>query len=136
MTLRGALCRTLNITAIPVDRPPFPLPFFSEVPVYFTVQPGRAYLSKGAQIVYPNYGHLRPGARVDFWNYDPAGRGWYIYGEGTVTPNGKQVVPDPGVRVWEFTGAMITKTPKPPPKAPSPVRFAHRWRPGRPGHWV
>ena len=116
----GQVVHKLNITAIPVDRPPFPLPFFSEVPVYFTVQPGRAYLSKGAQIVYPNYGHLRPGARVDFWNYDAAGRGWYIYGQGTVTPNGKQVMPDPGVRVWEFTGAMITNTPKPPGSAPTP----------------
>jgi RHS repeat-associated protein len=116
----GKVVRQLNITAIPVDRPPFPLPFFSEVPIYFTVQPGRAYLSKGAQIVYPNYAHLRPGARVDFWNYDPTGRGWYIYGQGTVTPNGKQVVPDPGVRVWEFAGAMITKTPKPPHPSPKP----------------
>ncbi len=117
---RGRVVRSLNITAIPVDRPPFLLPFFSEVPLYFTVQPGRAYLSKGAQIIYPNYTHLRPGTRVDFWNYDATGRGWYIYGQGTVTPNGKQVVPDPGVRVWEFTGAMITSTPKPPKEAPTP----------------
>ncbi len=121
----GKVMRQLNITAIPVDRPPFPLPFFSEVPIYFTVQPGRAYLSKGAQIIYPNYTHLRPGARVDFWNYDPTGRGWYIYGQGTVTPNGKQVVPDPGVRVWEFTGAMITSTPKPPHSGPKPGGSTH-----------
>jgi RHS repeat-associated protein len=104
----------LNLTAIPVDRPPFPLPWFDPVPVYFTVQPGRAYLSKGAQIIYPNYTHLRPGTRVPFWNYDPSGRGWYVYGDGTVTPNGKQVVPDPGVRVWEFTGAMVSSEGKPP----------------------
>ncbi len=121
----GHVVRKLNITAIPVDRPPFPLPFFSEVPIYFTVQPGRAYLSKGARIVYPNYSHLRPGSRVDFWNYDPTGRGWYIYGQGTVTPNGKQVVPDPGVRVWEFTGAMFTKTPKPPHGGPKPGGSTH-----------
>jgi RHS repeat-associated protein len=110
----GHIVRELNITAVPVDRPAFPLPLFDSVPLYFTVQPGRAYLSKGAQIIYPNYTHLRPGQRVPFWTYDPDGRGWYVYGEGTVTPNGKQVVPDPGVRVWEFTGAMITGEPKPP----------------------
>jgi RHS repeat-associated protein len=114
----GHIVRKLNITAVPVDRPPFPLPLFDQVPLYFTVQPGRAYLSKGAQIIYPNYTHLRPGTRVPFWNYDPTGRGWYIYGEGTVTPNGKQVMPDPGVRIWEFTGAMINGTPKPPGKGP------------------
>jgi RHS repeat-associated protein len=116
----GHIVHSLNITAIPVDRPPFPLPFFIEVPVYFTVQPGRAYLSKGAQIVYPNYTHLRPGTRVAFWNYDPSGRGWYVYGHGSVTPNGKQVIPDPGVRVWEFTGSMITGTPSPPSSGSAP----------------
>ena len=116
----GHIVRNLNITAVPVDRPPFPLPFFVEVPVYFTVQPGRAYLSKGAQIIYPNYTHLRAGSRVAFWNYDAGGRGWYIYGHGSVTPNGKQVVPDPGVRVWEFTGSMITGSPSPPAAGSAP----------------
>jgi len=116
----GHVVRKLNLTPIPVDRPPFPLPPFVSVPLYFTVQPGRAYLSKGAQIVYPNWGDLPPGQRVDFWNYDPDDQGWYVYGRGTVTPNGKQVVPDPGVRVWEFTGAMISSSPVPPPNFPPP----------------
>jgi len=104
----GRVVRKLNISPVPVDRPPFPLPPFVEVPLYFTVQPGRAYLSKGAQIVYPNWAHLPPGHRVEFWNYDANDKGWYVYGNGTVTKDGKQVVPDPGVRVWEFTGAMIS----------------------------
>jgi RHS repeat-associated protein len=115
----GHTVHNLNITAIPVDRPPFALPPFVEVPVYFTVQPGRAYLSKGAKIIYPNWGHLPPGQRVDFWNYDASDRGWYVYGKGTVTPNGQQVIPDPNVRVWEFTGAMISSSPPPPPTSPN-----------------
>ena len=110
----GKVVRDLNITAIPVDRPPFPLPAFVDVPVYFTVQPGRAYLSKGAQIIYPNYTHLPAGARVPFWNYDADHRGWYVYGRGTVSPDGRQVIPDAGVRVWELTGAMISGSPTPP----------------------
>ena len=110
----GHAVKKLNISAIPVDRPPFPLPPFVSVPLYFTIQPGRAYLSKGAQIVYPNWTHLPPGQRVDFWNYDPNDRGWYVYGHGSVTPDGKQVMPDPGVKVWEFTGAMISSSPTPP----------------------
>ncbi|MFG3685498.1 RHS repeat-associated core domain-containing protein [Micromonospora sp. NPDC047740] len=40
--------------------------------------------------------------------------GWYIYGHGTVTPDGKQIVPDPDVRVWEFTGAMFNGSGKRP----------------------
>ncbi len=118
-TATGSLVRKVNLTAIPVDRPPFPLPLFATgVPTYFTVQPGGAYLSKGAQIVYPNWGHLPPGQRVEFWNYDPTGRGWYVYGKGTVSTNGQQVVPDPNVRIWEFTGAMITTELEAPETGP------------------
>lgn len=117
---QGHVVHDLNITAVPVDRPPFPLPMFVEVPVYFTVQPGRAYLSKGAQIIYPNYTHLPAGSRVAFWNYDPNGRGWYVYGHGSVTPNAKQIVPDPGVRVWEFTGAMVSGGPGKPATGTKP----------------
>jgi len=114
----GRVVHDLNITAIPTDRPPFPLPAFVPVPVYFTVQPGRAYINKGAQIVYPNWGHLPAGQRVEFWDYNADGPGWYVYGHGTVTADGKQVMPDPGVRVWEFTGAMISGSPTPPGSGP------------------
>ncbi len=104
----GNAVSKLGITAIPVDRPPFPLPEGVVVPVYFTVQPGGSYVfPDGARIIYPNYTNLAAGTRVNFWNYDPDQKGWYIYGQGTVTPDGKQIVPDPGVRVYEFTGAMI-----------------------------
>jgi RHS repeat-associated protein len=115
----GKVLRSLNMTAIPVDRPPFPLPFVSGIPTYFTVQPGRAYLNKGAQIIYPNWGHLPPGQRVDFWNYDPTDKGWYIYGKGSVSTNGKQLIPDPNVRVWEFTGAMVSDEGGPPGTGPA-----------------
>jgi RHS repeat-associated protein len=98
----------LGITPVPIDRPPFPLPKFFEPPVYFTVQPGGAYVfPDGARIIYPNYTHQPPGARGDFWNYDPEDKGWYVYGQGTVSADGTQVIPDPGVKVYEFSGAMF-----------------------------
>jgi hypothetical protein len=34
----GNVVREVNITPIPVDRPPFPLPKHIDVPVYFTIQ--------------------------------------------------------------------------------------------------
>ncbi|MGH2652414.1 MAG: carboxypeptidase-like regulatory domain-containing protein, partial [Actinomycetota bacterium] len=115
----GDVVAKLGITAVPTDRPPFPLPSFFETPVYFTVQPGGSYVfPRGARIIYPNYHHQVPGARVEFWNYDPEERGWYIYGHGTVTPDGRQIVPDPGVRVYEFSGAMINDGNTPPGKGP------------------
>ncbi|MEV6486988.1 RHS repeat-associated core domain-containing protein [Streptomyces sp. NPDC051576] len=105
----GKTVTELGITAIPVDRPPFPLPKNSAVPVFFTVQPGGTYVfPEGAQVVYPNYTHEAPGARIDFLAYDPAGKGWHTYGHGTVTRDGKQVVPDKKTRIWAFTGAMLS----------------------------
>ena len=60
-----------------------------------------------ARLVYPNASHEPPGAVFDFWNYDPGTKGWHIYGLGRVATDGEQIVPNPGVTVYEFTGAMV-----------------------------
>ncbi|MFD8970685.1 RHS repeat-associated core domain-containing protein [Streptomyces sp. NPDC059568] len=105
---KGRAVTELGITAIPIDRPPFPLPQNSVVPVFFTVQPGGTYVfPKGAQIVYPNYTREAPGTRVEFMDYDPKKKGWYVYGHGKVSRDGRQVVPDAKTRVWAFHGAMF-----------------------------
>ena len=121
----GSAVRTISITPIPVDRPPFPLAANVDVPVYFTIQPGGAYVyaarssgEPGAQLVYPNYRNEWVGKRIQFFQYDPDERGWYVYGLGTVTPNGKQVMPDATTRLYEFTGAMLSTGDSPPPDAP------------------
>src|SRR6266496_236230 len=126
---QGKIVTQVSITPIPTDRPPFPLPLGLQIPTYFTVQPGGAYIvapnKQGARLIYPNYTHMVPGSRIGFWNYDPNVRGWYVYGKGTVNSGGTQAVPDPGVMVLEFTGAMIDPyghgpSPTPPcPDAPS-----------------
>jgi len=122
----GKIVTELNMTAIPIDRPPFPLPNVG-VPVYFTIQPGGATLTsasgqalQGARLIYPNFNGLAPGSRVDFWNYDARGKGWYVYGQGTISKDGKQAVPDAGVKIYEFTGAMISLPSNAPADAPSP----------------
>ncbi|MEV6143643.1 polymorphic toxin-type HINT domain-containing protein [Streptomyces sp. NPDC051992] len=105
---KGKPVTELGISAIPIDRPPFPLPKNSVVPVYFTVQPGGTYVfPKGAQVVYPNYTHEAPGTRVEFMDYDPKEKGWHVYGHGEVSADGRQVVPDAKTRVWSFHGAMF-----------------------------
>lgn len=122
---KGKIVTAVNITAIPTDRPPFPIPSVG-VPVYFTIQPGGATLTsavgrmQGAQLIYPNFSGAAPGTRIDFWNYDTRTKGWYVYGKGTVTPNGKQVMPDAGVAIYEFTGAMISLPGNAPPDGPPP----------------
>jgi hypothetical protein len=120
----GKAVTRVGITAIPVDRPPFPLPRNVEVPVYFTIQPGGAYVSttgsgpKGAWLVYSNYKHFQRGQRVQFFHYDPDGNGWYVYGLGTATA--AQVIPDPTTRIYSFTGAMINGGGSPPNDGPPP----------------
>ncbi|MFC7529313.1 RHS repeat-associated core domain-containing protein [Actinoplanes sp. GCM10030250] len=116
--VNGKVVTELGITAIPTDRAPFPLPR-SQVPSYFTVQPGSSYVfPTGARVIYPNFTHAKPGAKMDFWHYDPAGKGWFIYGKGTVSPDGKRVTPDKGTEVYQFTGAMlITPGEDAPPEA-------------------
>ncbi|MGW1278899.1 RHS repeat-associated core domain-containing protein [Streptomyces tsukubensis] len=107
----GKTVTELGITAIPLDRPPFPLPEAGVVPVYFTVQPGGSYVfPKGAQIIYPNYTREAPGTRVEFMDYDPKKKGWHVYGYGKVSADGRQVVPDARTRVWTFHGAMFNTT--------------------------
>jgi RHS repeat-associated protein len=119
----GQVVRQISITPIPVDRPPFPLPANVEVPIYFTIQPGGAYVMNykaGVRLVYPNYTDEMPGTRANFWHYDPE-KGWHIYGQGTVTDDGTHVMPDPGVAIYEFTGAMINvQGYTPPPNGPPP----------------
>ena len=122
----GKIVTEINMTAIPTDRPPFPIPNVG-VPVYFTIQPGGAKLTslngpaqQGARLIYPNFSGARPGTRISFWNYDPQRKGWYIYGKGTVGANAKQVIPDPGVAIYEFTGAMVSIPDIAPDEGPPP----------------
>jgi RHS repeat-associated protein len=117
----GKVVTELGITAIPLDRAPFPLPR-AQVPSYFTVQPGSAYVfPAGARVIYPNFTKAKPGSTMDFWHYDPAGRGWFVYGHGTVTPDGKRVEPNKGTEVYQFTGAMLITPGYDPPPAQAPV---------------
>jgi RHS repeat-associated protein len=110
----GDPIRSMTITPVPIDRGPFPLPLGVRFPVYFTLQLGgtRAESINGTaspdiHIVFPNYAGARPDSRIDFWSYDAAGVGWFTYGHGTVSKNGKQIVPDPGVVIHLFTCASI-----------------------------
>jgi len=117
--LDGQTVTQISITPVPTDRPPFPLPPGFNVPVFASIQPGGArIIPPRAQLIYPNYTNERPGARINFWNYDPEGKGWYIYGQGTVSANGKQIIPDAGVVIYEFSGIMISSGGSPPGVGP------------------
>jgi RHS repeat-associated protein len=123
----GNVAREISITPIPLDRPPFPLPRNVYVPIYFTVQPGGGYVyaadgvtPSGARLFYPNYHQEATGKVFDFWHYDPERLGWHVYGQGQVSAERKQIIPGPGVRVYEFTGAMVASSGFAPPEGPAP----------------
>jgi RHS repeat-associated protein len=112
----GKPVHQVSITPIPLNKPPFPLPAGVDVPIYFTIQPGGAYIKvlgsgagpKGATLTYPNAFKFTPNTVFELWNYDAEAKGWYVYGHGRVSSDGKSVFPDPGVEIYEFTGAMET----------------------------
>ncbi|OFW24626.1 MAG: hypothetical protein A3H27_03670 [Acidobacteria bacterium RIFCSPLOWO2_02_FULL_59_13] len=132
----GEIVREVNLTPIPIDRTPFPLPRNVHVPIYFTAQPGGAYITNpdnlGARIHYPNSFNDLPGTRYQFWHYDPGYRGWYVYGLGTVPEDGRQVIPDPGISIHEFTGAMVAGTGLAPASGPKPPCDDPQCKPGDP----
>ncbi|MBZ5634890.1 MAG: DUF6531 domain-containing protein [Acidobacteriia bacterium] len=116
----GNVINQLSITRIPIARPPFPLPGGVAVNFYFTIQPGGAYVEvngvpAGAQLYYPNQNRAPAGYKMNFWNYDPEGKGWYVYGSGAIDANRRYAIPDPGTRVYSFTGAMVAGPDKGPP---------------------
>jgi len=122
----GHVVTQINITPIPLDRPPFPLPRVP-VPIYFTIQPGSSYIAvnsssgpQGAQLFYPNAFHFPPGTEFNFWNYNADGKGWFVYGQGRVSLDGSQVVPNSGVVLYQFTGAMVSNPTNAPVRAPHP----------------
>jgi YD repeat-containing protein len=117
------IARTISITPIPLDRTPFPLPDNATFSMFFTIQPGGAYLStpgpiKGGWLVYPNIRHSKVGSRVQFFNYDPDDKGWYPYGMGTMTAT--SVVPDAKTRIYGFTGASFNDGTPTPSAGPPP----------------
>lgn len=126
-TREGKIVTRLSITPLPVDRTPFAVP--DGFPVYFTIQPAGAFVdnagtgsTEGIRVIYPNYLNAAPGTRVNFWNYDPAGAGWQVYGNGTVTSDGKQVVPDIGVTQQNLMafGWGLDNMGNAPPEGPPP----------------
>jgi RHS repeat-associated protein len=124
---RGKTVTEITITPVPLNEPPFPLPKIP-VPIYFTIQPGISYIKvvntggpKGARLFYPNAHGYPPGTPFQFWNYDAeTPKGWFIYGNGKVSQNRAQIVPDPGVELYEFTGAMVSNPGNAPNAGPHP----------------
>jgi RHS repeat-associated protein len=100
----------LTITALPPDRaPPLPPQVAPRTLYLFSFgHPGGGTATEPIQIEYPNELNAPPGEPIDLWYYDkttepdPASHQWKIYGQGTVSPDGRRIVPNPGVGQPKF----------------------------------
>jgi len=120
----GQVVTRVGITPVPSDRAPVPVPEQFDVPMVPTMHPGAAclYDARGgigtARMIFPNFAHELPRARAVLWRYEPDANGWAAYGMGTVSADGRQIVPDPGVVITDFYSAECdptTRTRQPPP---------------------
>lgn len=120
----GHLLTRIALIPVPLDRTPLPFP--TNAPVFVSVQPDSltvegltAGVTRGVRILYPNATFEKPGSRAHFWKYDPNGKGWYIYGYGEVTADGRQVAPDAGVESFDTIGFMFNPSNQGSDAAPS-----------------
>jgi RHS repeat-associated protein len=118
---KGRLVTELAIVPTPVNRAPFPVK--ENHPMAFTLEPGGAQVqgltptaSGGIRVYYPNYDRKPAGTSADFWIYDPR-EGWRVYGQGTVSADGRQFEPERGVALHQTMGGMYSvPNNDPPPK--------------------
>ncbi|MBF8290987.1 MAG: hypothetical protein HW391_1955, partial [Chloroflexi bacterium] len=104
----GGPLRSIPLTRIPVDRPPFPLPqgstfsFTPQAHGALVQQPDGTPNSEGVRIILPNVDGLPAGTQVGLQSYEPA-KGWFVYGQGVVSVDGTQIIPDAGVEFHRVT---------------------------------
>ncbi len=100
----------VTITELAPDRVP-PLPPQAAPRVVYLVsfnRPGGGIANNRVPIAFPNTLHAEPGTKVQFWFYektttaDPNSHQWKVIGEGQVSPDGKQVLPDAGIGQAQF----------------------------------
>ncbi|MBI1821017.1 MAG: IPT/TIG domain-containing protein [Nitrospirae bacterium] len=117
----GQVNTKVSVTPVPIDRLPIkliPAGIYTRTVYMFSFgKPGGGLPSQPIPVTYPNDLHGNPGDRMNLWYYDesanpdPNSHQWKIYGQGTVTPDGRQIVPDPGVGMPKFCcGATFVST--------------------------
>src|SRR5215510_10988522 len=92
----GNAVQQLIITPVPIDRSPMPFPAGITPPLLFAINPGGAVPSQPLPISFPNTLNAPPGAKADLYFFDLSIGTWNIWGTGTVSQDGTQIVSDPG----------------------------------------
>ncbi|KAF0145016.1 MAG: RhsA [Nitrospirae bacterium] len=124
----------VSVTLVPMDRLPIKPPpegvYASEIFMYYFGKPGGGIPTQPIPVKMPNTFNGQPGDRVVLWYYDesptpdPNSNQWKTFGMGTVSDDGKNIIPDPGVGIPKFCcGAsrpQPVKRPQDSPKGAQP----------------
>ncbi|MBI4822825.1 MAG: IPT/TIG domain-containing protein, partial [Nitrospirae bacterium] len=102
----------VSVKVVPVDRLPIRPPpegvYASEIYMYYFDKPGGGTPTRPVPVKMPNNFQAQPGERVELWYYDespqpdPNSNQWKPFGMGTVSEDGKLIIPDPGVGIPKF----------------------------------
>jgi hypothetical protein len=123
----GKTLTKLGLTPFPPDKAPVPLPASSLKVTQFTIQPGAVCLYDAtggigtAQIILPNFAHELPKARVGYLRYEPDANGWGPYGYGSVSSDGRQIIPDADTVLTDFASAECDPKTKSRPAPPARI---------------
>lgn len=120
----------VSVTLVPMDRLPIKPPpegvHASEIFMYYFGKPGGGLPTQPIPVKMPNTLQANPGDRIKLWYYDESptpdanSNQWKSFGMGTVSDDGRNIIPDPGVGIPKFCcGASFPDTPADSPQ-PSP----------------
>jgi RHS repeat-associated protein len=111
----GTPVTRVSITPVDIDRTPAPLPAGVAPVMVFTSQPGGARPMPGSggvvPVVYPNLTGANPGTQIPLYAFDHDTVQWYIYGNGTVSADGRTIVPNAGVGLRDFSWHFPNPSP-------------------------
>ncbi|MDP3110721.1 MAG: RHS repeat-associated core domain-containing protein [Thermodesulfovibrionales bacterium] len=119
----------VSVTLVPMDRlaikPPPEGVYASEIFMYYFGKPGGGIPTQPIPVKMPNTFNGQPGDRVVLWYYDesptpdPNSNQWKTFGMGTVSNDGRNIIPDPGVGIPKFCcGASRPQPVKRPQDSP------------------
>jgi RHS repeat-associated protein len=90
----GSPVARVSITPLAIDRTPAPLPANVSTGLVYTSQPGGALSDIPMPVIYPNLLGTNPGTQVNLYAFNHDTVQWYVYGTGTVSNDGRTIVPN------------------------------------------
>ncbi len=118
----------ISVKPVAVDRLPIKQPpqgvYAKEIYMYYFFKPGGGTPTQPIPVKMPNLFQANPGERIQLWYYDesstadPNSNQWKPFGMGTVSDDGRNIIPDAGVGIPKFCCGASTPSPSPATQNP------------------